>query len=132
MPLAGDFFHHQKQIMSRIKKCPASPNCVCTLPTETEAKRMSPLEFGDSAAAAKSRLKRMLDGMSRVRLSEENGNYLRYTFKTLIGGFIDDVEFEIDEKYKKIDFRSASRKGYSDMGANKRRMKKIIAQWKRT
>ena len=39
---------------------------------------------------------------------------------------IDDIEFYIDEENKIIHFKSASRVGYSDLGANRKRMDEII------
>ena len=42
-------------------------------------------------------------------------------------GFVDDVEFLLDPANKQLHFRSASRVGYSDLGANKRRMNKILS-----
>jgi len=53
------------------------------------------------------------------------GPYLRATFQSRSFGFVDDVEFLFDEQSGRIDFRSASRVGYSDFGANLRRMEAI-------
>ncbi|MBN2243722.1 MAG: DUF1499 domain-containing protein [Acidobacteria bacterium] len=39
--------------------------------------------------------------------------------------FVDDVEFYLDDERKVIDFRSASRTGYSDLGVNRKRMETI-------
>ena len=63
-------------------------------------------------------------------LEKSKSNYLHYTFKTKRGGFIDDVEFYFDEKNQVVEFRSASRLGYGDLGANKRRMKKLYSLYK--
>jgi len=38
---------------------------------------------------------------------------------------VDDVEFSFDDTNKLINFRSASRKGYSDLGVNRKRMEEI-------
>jgi uncharacterized protein (DUF1499 family) len=43
----------------------------------------------------------------------------------LIFRFVDDVEFWIDAKNQVIHFRSASRVGHSDLGANRARMESI-------
>lgn len=114
---------------SQIEPCPASPNCVCTLDTEPSRKRMEPLTFDGNLEKAKSRMRELIQKMENAELQEETDNYLHFTFKTKLGKFIDDVEFEFNEANKEIDFRSASRVGYSDMGANKRRMKKITKLW---
>ncbi len=115
--------------MSRLKKCPSSPNCVCTIDAELDKKKMDAMSYSGSLADAKSALKEMIDAMKNTQLQAEEADYLHFTFKTSFGGFIDDVEFEFDDANKKINFRSASRVGYSDMGANKRRMKKVGKAW---
>ena len=117
-----------KTIM-RLKKCPDSPNCVCTIDSEIDKKKMDALSYSGSLADAKNALKETISAMKNTQLQAEETDYLHFTFKTTLGGFIDDVEFEFDDASKKINFRSASRVGYSDMGANKRRMKKVGKAW---
>lgn len=60
--------------------------------------------------------------MPRTRIVEESENYLRVEFTTAIMRYVDDVEFLIDDSAGVVHFRSASRVGYSDMGANRKRM----------
>lgn len=115
--------------MSKISLCPASPNCVCTLENETAKKRMPTLRYVGEIQTARQRMKDLVLALGNAKLQEEAENYLHFTFKTRLGGFIDDVEFEFAEREKVIHFRSASRVGYSDMGANKRRMRKISRLW---
>ena len=112
-----------------LSPCPSSPNCVNTQ-DKRRRKRMKPISFSQEPIAAKVRLMNLLTTYSRATLVEEKENYLHYEFKTKIGKFIDDVEFLFDGKTKQIHFRSASRKGWSDMGKNKRRMKKIRRDFK--
>ena len=119
----------KNETMSRLKKCPSSPNCVCTIDAEVDKKKMEALSYSGSLADAKTAIKEAIAGMKRTQLQAEEADYLHFTFKTALGGFIDDVEFEFDDVSKKINFRSASRVGYSDMGANKRRMKKVEKAW---
>ncbi len=119
----------QPLMMSRLKKCPSSPNCVCTIDAEVDKKKMDALSYSGSLADAKTALKELVAAMKNTQLQAEEADYLHFTFKTSLGGFIDDVEFEFDDANKKINFRSASRVGYSDMGANKRRMKKVGKAW---
>jgi len=51
--------------------------------------------------------------------------YLHVEFRSTLFRFVDDVEFVIDEPQGLIHIRSASRVGYSDLGANRKRMEKI-------
>jgi len=112
-----------------LSPCPSSPNCVSTQETRRR-KRMKPIPFSQDLISSKMKLKKLIENSSRAKLVEENDYYLHYEFKTKLGKFIDDVEFLFDEKTKQIHFRSASRKGWSDMGKNKRRMKKIRRNFK--
>ena len=127
--LLFNFSTLQLSQMSRLKKCPSSPNCVCTIDAEVSKKKMDALSYSGSMSDAKTAVKEMIDAMKNTQLQAEEADYLHFTFKTSLGGFIDDVEFEFDDANKKINFRSASRVGYSDMGANKRRMKKVGKAW---
>lgn len=113
---------------NKLQPCPNSPNCVSTQETR-KRKRMKPIQFKISEDNAIEKLVGMLAMNPRATLVKKEGNYLHYEFKTKIGKFIDDVEFIVDGKTKKIHFRSASRKGYGDFGKNKRRMKKIRKRW---
>lgn len=109
----------------RLAECPASPNCVSTQ-TESRPHRMLAISFEGEPGEAKKRIQRVIqDYFSRARLVEEGERYLRYEFSSFIFRFVDDVEFLIDDKMNRIEFRSASRVGYSDLGVNRRRMEKF-------
>ena len=108
----------------RLAACPASPNCVCSHAQEGQH-AIAPLHFTGSAAAAVARLKQVLAGMPRNRVITETETYLHVEFTTLLLRFVDDVEFLVDEPAHLIQFRSASRVGYSDLGVNRGRMETI-------
>ena len=74
-------------------------------------------------------MKKIIADLPRTKLVEEREDYLHFEFVTKVGKFTDDVEFYFDEKNRLIHFRSASQKGWSDMGTNKGRMKKISKLW---
>ena len=58
---------------------------------------------------------------------QEEENYLHAVATTPIMRFKDDLEFLIVTDKKKIQFRSASRLGKSDLGKNRARLKEIFA-----
>jgi uncharacterized protein (DUF1499 family) len=105
----------------RLAPCPASPNCVATQSGAGE-QRMAPLPFHGTPAEAMARLKQTLQGMPRTRIVTADESYLHAEFVSALFRFVDDVEFLIDPEARVIHFRSASRVGYSDLGANRRRM----------
>lgn len=117
------------QETSPLKPCPKSPNCKCTLDPK-KRKRMDPLPFSGSISESITKLKSIISTIPNTKLVEETETYLHYEFTTNIGNYVDDVEFYFDAENKLIHFRSASREGYGDLGANRRRMRKIAKTWK--
>ena len=93
---------------------------------------MPPLPLDSSVDKARKRLESIVQSMPRSRIETSNDGYLHAEFRSLILGFVDDVEFLIDEPAGMIHFRSAARVGYADFGVNRRRMKEIRKRWKRT
>jgi len=106
--------------------CPASPNCVSTLTTSKEH-FIEPIKFELPLDQAREKLKGIIESEKRVKFVKGEGAYLHFIFTSFLFRFVDDVEFFIDEKENLLHFRSRSRVGYSDLGANRKRME-IIRQ----
>jgi len=104
--------------------CPASPNCVSTR-AQDAGHAIAPYRYRKSRTEAKEALKDIVRSLPRTKLVEEEADYLRYEFTSLIIRFVDDVEFIFDDETKTVHFRSASRTGYGDFGVNRRRMEEI-------
>jgi uncharacterized protein (DUF1499 family) len=114
----------------RLAPCPSSPNCVSSQ-ADDEQHRMEPIPFSVSPQEAMNRLKSALASMPRLKIVAEADNYLHAEATSLVFRFVDDVEFSIDEHGKVVHFRSASRAGYSDLGANRKRMEQIRQAFER-
>lgn len=108
----------------RLAPCPKSPNCVST-DSKDEKHRMDPFPYATSLAEARDRLVEILQGMPRTRVITLDPDYIHAECRSRLFGFTDDVEFLLDDANKTIHFRSASRKGYSDLGVNRKRMEQI-------
>ena len=54
-------------------------------------------------------------------------NRVEAVFVTSLLKFTDDVVFGLDADAKMLHFKSASRIGHSDLGANRKRMESILA-----
>ena len=54
-------------------------------------------------------------------MQADTGEYLAATYHSSLFRFVDDLELRLDAENNKIQMRSASREGYSDIGANKKR-----------
>ncbi len=89
------------------------------------AHAIEPIPFQGEPAAALARLVKVVEGFPRTRIVSATENYLHAEFTSLIFRFTDDVEFLVDPAARVIHCRSASRVGYSDLGANRRRIEAI-------
>lgn len=108
--------------------CPASPNCVSTQATDDDH-HVDALTYSGSADEAMARLTRVIEQMPRTNIVTADENYLHAEFTTLIFRYVDDVEFLLEPDAGRIQLRSASRIGYSDLGANRSRVDAIRAAW---
>ncbi len=108
----------------RLAGCPDSPNCVSTAATDDEHS-VAPLTFDGTAEEAMVRLKGVIESLPRTVVVTANESYLHAEFTTLIFRYTDDVEFQVNPEENTIQIRSASRTGYSDLGANRARVEAI-------
>jgi uncharacterized protein (DUF1499 family) len=107
----------------RLANCPSSPNCVSTQADKQDALHwIAPLEFHGTKAEAAQRLRSVLERLPRTCVATDRDGYLHVEFTSRLFRFVDDVEFWINEAGRQIEFRSASRVGHSDLGANRKRM----------
>lgn len=106
----------------RLRDCPDSPNCVSSQAGDAPH-RIAPLVFKDEPESAFVRLKQILARRGDTDIIEERPGYLRVEFHTLL--FVDDGEFLLDVEQRLIQVRSASRRGYSDLGKNRSRLEEI-------
>jgi len=108
--------------------CPNSPNCISSL-SEDPRHAMPPLPYLTSGRQSMDRLVQIVQGMERAKIVSTTPTYLHVEFRSAIFGFVDDVEFVLDDAARVIHFRSASRTGWYDFGVNRRRMAQISDQY---
>lgn len=115
----------------KLIQCPSSPNCVSTQARD-KTHFIDPIILENSPLKVKEEIVKILSGLNQSKIIEIEDNYIRAEFSSKIFGFVDDVEFYFpDTKSKKItiNMRSASRLGYSDLGANRRRIEEIRSKF---
>jgi uncharacterized protein (DUF1499 family) len=113
----------------RLHPCPGKPNCVST--QDPDAKRvMAPLSFMGTKQETRDRILDIVQGMKRSEIVEASDKYIHACFRSRVFGFVDDVEFLLDEDARLVHFRSASRVGTYDFGVNRRRMQEISERYK--
>lgn len=104
--------------------CGNKPNCVCSVDNRPNH-MISPWNWAGSEANGIEKIEALVNSYPKTRVISKSGNYLHAEFRTLIFGYVDDVEFLVDVVAKKIHIRSASRLGYSDLGANLSRVETL-------
>ena len=125
--LNGLFSNPEEQI-SLLTPCPGTPNCVSSQEKKSRH-RIQPINFEGSLELAKERLHRVLNSMRGTRIITQEDEYWHVEFTTQLLRFIDDVEFYFDGSQSLIHVRSASRKGYWDLGVNRRRVETIRSKF---
>ena len=117
-------------IDGQLAQCPNSPNCVLSQGAQDEQHAVAPISYSGAPLDAKATLERVLAESPRTKIKNSTECYMHAEFTSLIFRFVDDVEFLIvpaSEAEGVIHVRSASRVGYSDLGANRKRVEKLRA-----
>jgi uncharacterized protein (DUF1499 family) len=112
----------------RLRACPSSPNCVASESASGEA-LVAALPYRSDRAATERALASALATLPRTAIQRRQGDYWHVTSTTALFRFIDDVEFRFDDGAGLVQLRSASRVGYSDFGANRKRVEAIRAAY---
>ncbi len=108
--------------------CPPSPNCVSSRASD-DAHRITPLVYQGSDENAWRTLRQVVAAQDRADLITAEADYLYAEFTSRLLGFVDDVEFRRVPGQSRIEVRSASRLGESDLGVNRERVEQIRRQF---
>jgi uncharacterized protein (DUF1499 family) len=84
-----------------------------------------PIPFRGDLDETRARMVRVINEMDRAEIVKHTTDYIHAEFKSLMWGFIDDVELYFDQVNQVVHFRSASRIGRGDMGVNRDRMRDL-------
>jgi len=113
------------QADGNLSRCVEMPNGVCSQYEDDKSHYLEAIPFKGTVEDAKRRLQTVIVKGEQSRLVADNGPYMRFEFRSKFFKFTDDVEFLILADQGTIHFRSASRLGYWDLGANRKRMQQI-------
>jgi uncharacterized protein (DUF1499 family) len=89
---------------------------------------VAPLRIRGAPEAAWQAVEKVLQQTERVRIVAREPGYLRAEFTTRWMRYVDDVELELRVQQGVVALRSASRIGYWDLGANRRRVEALRQQ----
>lgn len=112
----------------QLRPCPDKPNCVNSM-SDNKTHMIEAFPFRKGIENSKDLIKKSISTIENAKLIREEDNYLYYEFTTPIMRFVDDVEFYFNMESNKIEFRSASRIGHSDLGLNRKRMENIRVRY---
>lgn len=107
-----------------LRPCPRAPNCVSTLARDRRH-AVAPLVPAGTPAAAWAGLREVVASEPRARVVEAREGYLRAEIPTRLFGFVDELECVLALDEGVIHVRSGARRGYWDLGVNRRRVERI-------
>jgi len=109
-------------VSGALAPCPDKPNCVCSEFGGDEAHYIEPLDYSDALPEkAWGDILQIIEELGG-KIVVANDGYIAATFASSLFGFIDDVECRLEASQKRIQIRSASRVGHSDLGVNRKRV----------
>ncbi|WP_041277741.1 DUF1499 domain-containing protein [Desulfotalea psychrophila] len=111
--------------------CPKTPNCVNSQAVG-EKHYIQPIRYAGTRQEMRVRLLQILEAEKRTNILTVQEDYVRVEFTSALFRFVDDVEFYFPEEQSGetvIYVRSASRLGYSDLGANRKRIEWIRGEF---
>ena len=108
----------------RLAPCPDKPNCVSSQAERSE-QQVEALAVDGARDQAVERAVATIDALPRARVTDHGNGYLRAEFRSRLFRFVDDLELVYDPRVPGFQVRSASRTGYSDLGANRRHVEAL-------
>lgn len=92
---------------------------------------MSPLPYVENRERSIEAIKMVMGQLPRAELVDESEFGLQYVVTSKVFRFKDDVTFLFDDETRQVEFRSASRVGYTDFGVNRKRMEDVSERYRR-
>ena len=113
----------------RLAPCPQSPNCVSSQAWDP-AQQVLPFTYAGAAADALAALVSLIEADPAATVVErQSGIYVRAEYRSRWLRFTDDLELLADEDAGVVHVRSASRRGWSDLGVNRKRVEALHAAY---
>ncbi len=107
-------------VEGKLREIPDKDNAVSTQ-TQIEGKQIMAMPLKADIMTSVKIMKEALETYGGIDIIEEKSDYIYAVATTGTMKFHDDIEIYFDEAEGVIQYRSASRAGYSDMGLNRTR-----------
>jgi uncharacterized protein (DUF1499 family) len=92
---------------------------------DDDAHRVEPLQLRVAPEAGWAAARRAVEALPRTTVVRADERYLHAEVRSRLFRFVDDLELLLAEDGRRIDVRSASRVGHSDLGVNRRRVEAL-------
>jgi len=109
-------------INQKLSSCPNTPNCINSEFKNDSAHFVEAMPYKNKSVDEVIQILENVIQKSGGHISAKNNNYIAATYTSKLFRYVDDFEIRVDEEDKNIHFRSASRVGRSDFGANIKRI----------
>ncbi len=111
----------------KLPPCLDTPNCVSSQATD-KPHYILPFKISDDPKFAWAELRKAIVAHDRMIITHETEDTLHAEATSLVLQFVDDIDAILDVEAGVIHIRSASRRGHSDFGVNRKRIEKLRAQ----
>jgi uncharacterized protein (DUF1499 family) len=115
-------------VNQRLSSCPDTPNCINSEFKDDTTHFIDALPYQNKSTDEVIRIVEGTIQKTGGHLSEINENYIAATYTSKLFRYVDDFEIRVDSEDKNVHFRSASRVGRSDFGANSKRIDLIKSE----
>ena len=109
---------------AQLPPCPDSPNCVSSDAPEG-SQHVAPFVIEGSPEKAWSTAIQIISEWPRTTVVSHGPEVARFECRSAFFRFVDDLEIQLRPDQALIAVRSASRVGYSDFGANRKRVEAL-------
>ncbi|MEM1441966.1 MAG: DUF1499 domain-containing protein [Verrucomicrobiota bacterium] len=109
---------------NKLSEGPEKPNWVSSLAT-IESHQIEPIAFSGDPQVAWEKIQEAVDELGKTTTITSEPAYAHFECRTPLLGFVDDLELLLKPDDQRIEVRSASRAGHSDVGANRKRVEKL-------
>jgi uncharacterized protein (DUF1499 family) len=111
----------------KLPPCLDTPNCVSSQATD-KPHYILPFKISGDPKFAWAELRKAIMAHDRMIITHETEDTLHAEAKSLVLHFVDDIDAILDAEAGLIHVRSASRRGHSDFGVNRKRIEKFRMQ----
>lgn len=111
-----------------LKPASSKPNSVSSQAAAGSDAAIAPFKVSGDPAAFFAHVVSVVASQKGARIIQQTPTYAYAEFTSPLMGYVDDVEFALVPEQGVVHLRSASRLGYSDLGANRKRIEHIRAQ----